>query len=84
MHGIVFWGSVEFDYKKTKGVMILKKLFKYDYSNNKRNLCLTFLCFAILVFIYLSVTLLDIRSLCIVPFIILFALSAMHYSKKEL
>ena len=61
---------------------ILKKVFKYDHSNKKRNLCLTFLCFSILVFIYLSVILLDIRSLCNIPSIILFALSAMHYSKK--
>lgn len=62
--------------------MILKKVFKYDYSNKIRNLCLTFLSLSILVFIYLIITLLDVRALCIIPFIILFALAANYYSKK--
>ena len=56
--------------------------FKYDYLNKKRNLCIVFLCFSTLVSVYIGAVLLNASAVCIIPVIVLFALAAIHYSKK--
>ena len=56
--------------------------FKYDYLNKKRNLCIVFLCFSILVSVYIGAVLLNASAVFIIPVIVLLALAAIHYSKK--
>ena len=65
---------------KNRGAILMK--FKYDYLNKKRNLCIAFLCFSILVSVYIGAVLLNASAVFIIPVIVLFALAAIHYSKK--
>lgn len=65
-----------------KGAMILKKMFKYDYSNKKRNFCIAYLTFGVVIFIFLNLMSFGFKSLIILPFVILMIFSIIHYSKK--
>ena len=57
------------------------RMFKYDYANRKRNLCLAFLIFGIIVTLYFVFT--ETKVLvATIPFVAMFALASIDYSQK--
>ena len=56
-------------------------MFKYDYANRKRNICLAFLIFGIIVMLYFVFN--ETKGLvAAIPFVAMFALASIVYSQK--
>ena len=60
----------------------MKKIFKYDYLNKKRNFCIILMSFSIVLFLYFCFKNFNFSLLCFLPIIVLFFLATISYSKK--
>ena len=60
----------------------MKKIFKYDYLNKKRNFGIILMSFSIVLFLYFCIKNFNIILLCILPIILLFFLATISYSKR--
>lgn len=61
----------------------MKKIFKYDYLNKKRNFCIILMSFSIVLFLYFCFKNFNFILLCILPIVLLLLfLATISYSKR--
>ena len=60
----------------------LKKIFKYDYLNKKRNFCMILMSSAITLFLYFCYKNYNFILLCFLPIILIFFLATISYTKR--